>query len=556
LLSLTFVRLLLRSTFGFLALLAAIVVARPAQAATPVEAAVARARAAGLADLAGWQRLLHYRPSFWGGVASDVGSGAFFLAPNGRDDPGAELDATLRAFYAPLVPGHEDAHALCRFPARRAWLDDRLRFDGPQHTPSCPALARYAAGLDADSVAVVYASNYLANPASSFGHLFLRLRRRHAPGPAADTAVDYAAEAKTKNPVLYAAAGLTGGFTGYFRLERYDLEMREYLDDQGRDLWEYDLALTPGEVSLLVLHLWELTPSAIPFFYLTGNCAYQIVAALEAAAPRLDVVARLDAIVLPADAVKALVAVPGLAQAIHYLPAALAVPADKAPHESHGSMRVSFGAGATTQPGGPFGSVGFRLALHDLLDPPDGEPELAELQFLDVRIRYDLERRSTTLDSLTFAEVLALNPLTRAAKPVSWRARAFGVRLHDRGCPDCFAHGLDGGLGATLATADERVAVFLLGDAYVAFSPALDGIGGSFVRAGVGPWGGVRIRLPLRTVALVTGSFSYLPVERAGSTYDLRAGLRSSLGEDAALGVEAAAQPYARELQLSTYFYF
>src|SRR5207249_4195952 len=157
-------------------------------------------------------------------------------------------------------------------------------------------------------------------------------------------------------------------------------------------------------------------------------------------------------------------------------------------------------------------------------------------------------------EKLTFAELLALKPLTRFEKALSWRARGFGMRLHDRGCADCFAHGLDGAVGATLATEDEHVAAFVMADAFVAFSPSLDGIGGSFVRVGVGPYAGLRVRLPARTVGLITGNVSYLPGQSLGTTYDVRATLRSSLGKDVALGLEGSLQPYSSEVALHSYF--
>jgi hypothetical protein len=95
-----------------------------------------------------------------------------------------------------------------------------------------------------------------------------------------------------------------------------------------------------------------------------------------------------------------------------------------------------------------------------------------------------------------------------------------------------------------------------MADAYVALSGAVDGIGGSFVRVGVGPYAGLRVRLPDASIGLVTGTWSYLPAQSLRGTYDLRATLRRPLAKDVALGVEAAMQPWSREIQLSSFFYF
>jgi hypothetical protein len=171
-------------------------------------------------------------------------------------------------------------------------------------------------------------------------------------------------------------------------------------------------------------------------------------------------------------------------------------------------------------------------------------------------VRYDMGRRVLTLDRLTFVDLFTLNPITRLEQSLSWRVQAFGVRLHDRDCPDGFAHGLDGSVGGTIATGDERVAVFLLADTYVAFSGSLDGIDGSFVRFGIGPLAGLRVRLPFETVGVVTANVAYLPGERLRGTFDVRATLRGSLTRDVALGIEAALQPSSAEASFDSYLYF
>ena len=140
--------------------------------ATAKPSLIEKARAMGVAQSVAWQRLLHYRPTGWGGWVSEIDGKEFFLAPGGKEDPEAELVATLRAFQAPILPGREDSHALCRFPARRQLLDEALTFEQSLHAPTCPALAGYQAAVDPTGAAIVYASNYLANPASAFGHTF------------------------------------------------------------------------------------------------------------------------------------------------------------------------------------------------------------------------------------------------------------------------------------------------------------------------------------------------------------------------------------------------
>ncbi len=392
-----------------------------------------------------------------------------------------------------------------------------------------------------------------------------RPARSTLPDDALAYGVEYIANTDTDNPFLYAFKGLTGLFPGVFRFHSFTAKVQEYANTEARDLWQYDLDLSRAEVTLLACTCGELSATHLDYYYLTKNCSYHVLATLEAAAPRIDLVSHLNFVVLPRDTIKALYRVPGLVRGTVYRPSlrSQSLPevvrreaAQKAPQRALGSMRLTLGSGITSQYGSSFETFGYRLALHDLTDPPDGEMELLQVQFLDTQFRYDLGQRSLTLNRLTFAELVALNPLTRYEAALSWRGRAFGMRLHDRGCSDCFAHGLEVGLGATLATDDEHLAGFLMASAYVAFSPSLDGIHGSFVRVGAGPYAGLRARLPGHTLALLTANWAYLPAQNLHSTYDVRATLKSALTNDVALGLEAALQPSSSELQLASYFYF
>ena len=81
------------------------------------------------------------------------------------------------------------------------------------------------------------------------------------------------------------------------------------------------LVLTPEEIRLLARHLWELGGTWFAYWYLDENCSYHVLGALEAAAPRLELLTHVGkAVVLPADTVKALFRNPGLVRAVHYRP--------------------------------------------------------------------------------------------------------------------------------------------------------------------------------------------------------------------------------------------
>jgi hypothetical protein len=280
-----------------------------------------------------WLRLGHYRKKPLVGWESEADGPDFFLDPHGKTDPAGELDATLRAAFGTVPqPPAEVARGLlpplCRFPARLAVLQQRLGFDpGLLPQVDCPKLDEFWRRVQPESVSLIFSSYYLNNPASAFGHTFLRIRKRgdllsREKRELLDFAVDFSATVDTGNPVVYAFKGLFGLFPGTFNLKPYFYKVREYNDYESRDLFEYDLQLTPSEVALLVAHLFELGSTWFDYYYVDENCSYHVLAALEAAAPRLHLLDRLGVPVVPADTVKVLFDNPGLVGEIHYRPSA------------------------------------------------------------------------------------------------------------------------------------------------------------------------------------------------------------------------------------------
>jgi hypothetical protein len=288
---------------------------------------VARARSLRLWEDVGWLRLGHWRRTQKGAWESEVDGMPFFRALRGKTDPRAELEATLRGFFDDRPVADELDDAMCRYPARFAFLAGKLGIDLARLPPRrCPRLETFLGRIRPRSATLVFSSYYLNNPASTFGHTFLRLNKDDAARAGRewellDYGVDYSATVDTGNAVLYAVKGLLGFFKGEFRNVAYYYKVREYADAESRDLWEYELALTPAEVAMLSAHLWELGGTYFDYWYLDENCSYHILGALEAAAPRLHLLDHVGKyVVVPVDTVKALFENPGLVRAVHYRP--------------------------------------------------------------------------------------------------------------------------------------------------------------------------------------------------------------------------------------------
>jgi hypothetical protein len=299
--------------------------AADAGAPSALDASLRRARALRLAEDPGWLRLGHWNrtPVGW---KSEADGSRFFRSLRGKTNPAAELDATLRGLFDARPVRDELEDAQCRFPARLAFLAARLGLD-PARLPRrrCPRLEEFLGRLQARSATMVFSSYYVNNPSSSFGHTFLRLNKAEEARPGKsfellDYGVDYSATVDTKNALLYAFKGLFGLFRGVFLHYAYYYKVREYADAESRDLWEYDLDLTPAEVAMLAAHIWELGGTWFQYWYLDENCSYHVLGALEAAAPRFSLLEHVGAVVLPSDTVKALFRNPGLVRSVHYRP--------------------------------------------------------------------------------------------------------------------------------------------------------------------------------------------------------------------------------------------
>lgn len=304
------------------------------RAAAYAEELISAAREKGLADSMQWIRLAHYEKKVLGGYESQADAAHFFASPEGKRDPSRELEATILAFFSPAPASPEDPeapqHPQCRFPARYLWLKAELGFDPARLTEQpCPRFEKFKTGTRAKSVSVVFSSYYLNNPSSAFGHSFIRLNKSEHPSAGAPTrprnelldyGINYAAVMDGANPVVYAFKGMFGLYPGTFTSVPYYYKVREYNDYETRDLWEYDVELTPRQIEMLVAHIWELGPTYFDYWYLTENCSYHVLTALEAANPSLTLTKRQNKIVIPVDTIKVIMAEPGFVRAVRLRP--------------------------------------------------------------------------------------------------------------------------------------------------------------------------------------------------------------------------------------------
>lgn len=247
----------------------------------------------------------------------------FFLSPEGKENPQAELDATIQAFFSSELVGRSKQPAQCAFIARYHWLKDRLHFEASQLTPlACERFDRWRAEINPKGVTLIFPAAYMNNPASMFGHTFLRVDQH---GQTEQTrilayTIDYAAQVPRDVGLEYGVKGIFGGYHGYFSTPPYYIKVQAYRDIENRDMWEYQLNLTPDQIDRLLMHAWEMGNAYFDYFFFKENCSYHILSLLEYADPTLHLRDHFYLWTIPADTVRVVVSQPGMVVGTMYRP--------------------------------------------------------------------------------------------------------------------------------------------------------------------------------------------------------------------------------------------
>lgn len=274
-----------------------------AGASHPALAAVTTPDAERISADPAWLALLHYRERGDGAMLSEADRPQFFLSPEGKTSPAAELLADLAALEAP----ERRQDFACRFPARYEWLRLRLGHGGADSAlDQCPQLAQWLARFPGRRISIDFASSFLENPSSTFGHTFLKIYRESGNELLSPT-INYAARTDARDSELaFVAKGLFGGFPGVADELPFYRRLRTYAENEGRDIHEYELGLDPDEVRRLLLHTWEIKDGVFDYDFLHENCAYRTLTLIDVARPRAALLKRFGKVTVPVDTVRAL----------------------------------------------------------------------------------------------------------------------------------------------------------------------------------------------------------------------------------------------------------
>lgn len=260
-----------------------------------------RAEQQNLAQDITWQRLMYANEKH----DSDVTYSGYFISPEGQTNLKQELHANIQALFATAAPNQS---VRCRFPARSHWLMQQLHLSEQSlPTVACPELDEWMGQIKPYKATLIYATDFMGNPSSMFGHTLLRLDPKDQKQlNLVSYAVNYAATVTGGEGWSFAWNGLTGQYPGEYSLMPYYRKVKEYGDLESRDLWEYELNLSPEETRFLVEHIWEMKHVSFPYYFVSDNCAYRLLGLIDLVRPTLNLKQQFKVAAIPVETIKAI----------------------------------------------------------------------------------------------------------------------------------------------------------------------------------------------------------------------------------------------------------
>jgi len=258
-----------------------------------------------LSDDPYWRTILHYKKNIFGGYTSLVDDPQFFFAKDGKYNPEAELNATIKSFFQPLYE-EDKAHPTAKFTARFAWLRDKLNIDINKLPYNGETqFEKFYEEIKPSGVTLVFPAGYMNSPASMFGHTLLLIESKDS-NRLISKAVNYAAITDETFGPIFAFKGLFGLYKGYYSFLPYYKKIQEYSDGEMRDIWEYEITLTPEEIEKMMRHIVEMENIYADYYFIDENCSFNLLYLIEAAKPETKITDYFGITVEPIDTIRAI----------------------------------------------------------------------------------------------------------------------------------------------------------------------------------------------------------------------------------------------------------
>lgn len=247
-----------------------------------------------------WHALLHYGKS----TSSIHKTSPFFLDKKGYKNPKSEYQATLQKLFSQNLSSSDSStdSIACAYPARMEFIKRYMMQNADIYdieksqvqeflemidTSKCYDLQDFLDIVPLDKIFIEFAAESDIYPGSSMGHLYLHLQGNmqkdiqrvfdevpfsRQKGQTQDYAMSYyATMSEVFNPLDYVRA-LVGNLKGYYALSPYSNTSAEYLNDESRSIYRYEVKTSKENLELFALHLWELKDKDIRYSFIKHNC--------------------------------------------------------------------------------------------------------------------------------------------------------------------------------------------------------------------------------------------------------------------------------------------
>jgi len=232
-----------------------------------------------LYNQARWKALLHYNNNF------NIKNNKFIHTDNLKN----ELIYTIKSFYNTKSKyKNSNEHPQCLFPARFLFIKKSLNVNKTEFPDvNCTAFNTYLQKAPANQISLIYASEKVNNPSSMMGHTFFKLSGMNNSKRYVEHAVSFYTIINTINPLKLAYQNIYAGMQGIFSLRPYQETLLKYLNEEDRNIWEYNLKLTNYERKLMYYHLWELKDIKMHYYLTSYNCSTVVYYILSLANPKI-----------------------------------------------------------------------------------------------------------------------------------------------------------------------------------------------------------------------------------------------------------------------------
>jgi hypothetical protein len=364
-----------------------------------------------------WHILLHY-DKMSSGFESEVDDPVYFLAPDGKNNPKGELEATIRTIFS-----NDGNSKAVRFTARYVWLKEKLGISESKNDLLEAELAKVKEQYTSVKMTVLFADECPGTVGSTFGHAFLAVYPLK-PNDMRALIVNYAGKMGHDSYAATVYKGLTGKYQGFFTTEGFWSKVNGYGDHEKRAVWEYDLNCTSAEIYRMMLHLHELEDVYCDFYFLSENCSQKLLALMQTARPETNIT--VHSFYLMPLATVSMLKEKGFISKDPVLVYDPDITDQIAPDKRHGSSRISV-AGIDGSLG-RYAEVSFMPLYNSMYDENPGLKPGFQLEMLSGAARYEIDDKKFTLERISLFDMMVLD----VAKPSGSLMKArLGVRRYD-----------------------------------------------------------------------------------------------------------------------------